>query len=509
MCTITTRSIPRVMGGIVCALVLSVALASGQTNIGIITDGAVRDAGPHPVIVFNADTDTIIGTVVLNLTSEGFLHDAVIVPGAFQAFVTSSSVVPLSGGAMWVIDLSPVVAALAGGINPIVMANPGTDIAVTPDHRFIVASDGTTGFPPIVDAPPMSVVEVATRLEVSTFATISDNSAVDVCENNSVLMASNNGLVVRRLSVNSAGTLSDTGESSPIKALNVACAPGSTFGVAVGAPDPGPTPGLITSFAMPGLTTVDARALSASFGQTALMTPAGDRVYVRSAGGAVDVFTYDPAAGTLGAAPLLTIPIAPFVDFDGDIIQAFGQDLIALHPNGNKLYVSEPNAVRVFDAHTGALLTSITDPNIREPLGLAVATLPNRPPLCTAAAATPSTVQTPVNHELVAVSISGVTDPDGEPVTLAVTSVFQDEPVSAPGGGAGATAPDATLVPLAVRQERDGTGDGRVYHIGFTGADGKGGTCSGTVKVCVARDGQSGAACGDGGPLFNSLVQGG
>ena len=59
----------------------------------------------------------------------------------------------------------------------------------------------------------------------------------------------------------------------------------------------------------------------------------------------------------------------------------------------------------------------------------------------------------------------------------------------------------------SVRAERAGTprapGDGRVYHVAFTAADGNGGTCTGTVKVGVPHD-QRGRAAVDGGPLYDS-----
>ncbi|HEV8716531.1 MAG TPA: hypothetical protein VGX03_27395, partial [Candidatus Binatia bacterium] len=115
----------------------------------------------------------------------------------------------------------------------------------------------------------------------------------------------------------------------------------------------------------------------------------------------------------------------------------------------------------------------------------------------------PSTLRPP-NHQLIPISISGVTDPDGDPVIIAATSVFQDEPVT--GEGSGSTAPDAILIPLQVRAERNGTGDGRVYHITFTAIDDKGGTCTGAVTVCVPRDQGRGATCVDEGALYNSLV---
>ncbi len=128
--------------------------------------------------------------------------------------------------------------------------------------------------------------------------------------------------------------------------------------------------------------------------------------------------------------------------------------------------------------------------------------LENEPPVCTGAMAGPSTVWPP-NHKMVSIGISGVTDPDGDPVSITATSVFQDEPV--PG-----TSPDATLSPLAVRAERNGNpktpGNGRVYHVSFTADDGQGGTCTGEVTVCVPHDQGNGSTCVDEGPLYDSLV---
>jgi hypothetical protein len=235
-----------------------------------------------------------------------------------------------------------------------------------------------------------------------------------------------------------------------------------------------------------------------------LISSSGERVFVRSAGGAVDVFEYNAATGALGSAPLFTIPIVPFGPMN-NVEFNFGQDFTALHPNGNKLYVSEPNAVRVYDAHTGALLTSILDPNLRKPQGLAVATLPNRPPICTTATVSPSSLWPP-DHGLVPLgNITGVSDPDSDPVTITVNDIFQDEAVDTPGVGAGNTAPDANLTPLAVRAERNGTGNGRVYHIVFAADDGHGGSCTGTAKVCVPHDQAPGGSCVDEGPLFNAI----
>jgi len=129
--------------------------------------------------------------------------------------------------------------------------------------------------------------------------------------------------------------------------------------------------------------------------------------------------------------------------------------------------------------------------------------LENEPPVCTGATAGPSAIWPP-NHQLTSISITGVTDPDGDAVTVMATSVFQDEPVT--GSGSGNTSPDATLSPLTVRTERDGKGDGRVYHIGFVADDGNGGICPGMVQVCVPHDQGSGSTCVDGGAIYDSTI---
>jgi cysteine-rich repeat protein len=132
----------------------------------------------------------------------------------------------------------------------------------------------------------------------------------------------------------------------------------------------------------------------------------------------------------------------------------------------------------------------------------------NQPPDCSGTAASPSALWPP-DHAMVAVAITGLTDPDGDPVSITVDSIRQDEPVTA--SGSGNTCPDATGVETsttAVRAERAGTpevpGDGRVYHIAFTGRDPAGAACTGVATVCVPHDRQPGATCIDQGPLYDS-----
>ena len=127
----------------------------------------------------------------------------------------------------------------------------------------------------------------------------------------------------------------------------------------------------------------------------------------------------------------------------------------------------------------------------------------NRDPVCSAAAANPAIIHQ-VNHKLVPVSIVGVTDADNDPVQIRISAITQDEPVT--GQGSGNTVFDALGVGAAsaqVRAERAGNGDGRVYRIAFDAFDGKGGQCSGSVRVEVPHDNRTSAP--DSGSGINSL----
>jgi hypothetical protein len=110
----------------------------------------------------------------------------------------------------------------------------------------------------------------------------------------------------------------------------------------------------------------------------------------------------------------------------------------------------------------------------------------NQSPVCTAAVAAPRLLWPP-NHQFVAVAINGVTDPDGGALTITVTGIRQDE---RPLSGNGSAEVGGTIVDgrAQVRAERSGTGDGRIYEILFTAADGKGGSCTGAVTVGVPHD---------------------
>lgn len=125
----------------------------------------------------------------------------------------------------------------------------------------------------------------------------------------------------------------------------------------------------------------------------------------------------------------------------------------------------------------------------------------NQPPDCSSVTASPTTLWPP-NHKFRLVTLSGATDPDGDPVTLTITGVTQDEPVS--GLGSEDLSPDAQAGTqsneVQLRSERSDSGDGRVYRIAFTGSDGQGGMCSGTATVGVPINQRPGSTPVDSAP---------
>jgi DNA-binding beta-propeller fold protein YncE len=344
-----------ILNGALIAAVLHAPSLSART-LGLVADDATRT-----VTVFDADTDSVVGSVFI--TSGGFgMGDVLITPDQTRGFVTNFN------GEVFVIDLTTSPPRLAGGRNPIPVSNNGAELAISPDGKFLLVSDGGV-------SESISVIEIASQTEINTLIVGSDTTSIEVCSDGSVLATSVIDQTVRRLTLSDTGALTDTGERLSFEdgPNNVVCAPDGMSGLVIIRDYPSG----IQSFRVPGLEAADARPLSGTSGISGLVNPVGDRIYVRNNGdfvneegfvqvfGAVDVFDYNAATAALGAAPLFSIPVAYGAQY-------YGMDQMALHPQGAKLYVSEPNALNVYDANTGDLLNSITDSNIVDPTGVTV-----------------------------------------------------------------------------------------------------------------------------------------
>ncbi|MCI5145622.1 MAG: hypothetical protein D3923_08840, partial [Candidatus Electrothrix sp. AR3] len=130
----------------------------------------------------------------------------------------------------------------------------------------------------------------------------------------------------------------------------------------------------------------------------------------------------------------------------------------------------------------------------------------NLTPDCINAEASPDSVWPP-NHSFTDIDITGVTDPDGDTVTIAVQCILQDEEIESTGDGN--FEPDASGIDTAtasVRNERSGNQNGRVYHIDFIATDSNGASCGGEVTVSIPHNNKKPAV--DEGRLYPSVSSG-
>jgi 6-phosphogluconolactonase (cycloisomerase 2 family) len=251
----------------------------------------------------------------------------------------------------------------------------------------------------------------------------------------------------------------------------------------------------------------------------------------------ISAFAVDAASGGLAPIPGSPFPASPrplslavdalgkrlFVGQAFDVVSAFSiettsgrLDLVpgSPFPSGHQpnallvdstsafVYVTDPGQplpppmgqgavwVHAIDTATGELTTVgqfAAGPMPWALAGLAPAST-NRPPDCAAARPSVATIWPP-NHKLVNVKVLGVADPEGQQVTVTITSIRQDEPVDCTSDGD--FSPDAFGLGTAtamLRADRLGTGNGRVYHLGFRAQDANGATCTGVVRVSVPHD---------------------
>jgi len=228
----------------------------------------------------------------------------------------------------------------------------------------------------------------------------------------------------------------------------------------------------------------------------------------------------DNRAPIANAGPDQTMDEREAVTLNGSSSTDPDQDSLAFHwvqISGTSVVLSNPTAVMpeffAPEVHSNTLLSFqlvVDDGRLSSPPDLVTITVRdvNRPP--DVSHAQPSQAQLwPPDHKMATVSILGVMDPDGDPVSILITQILQDEAVE--GLGDGDMAPDASGIGsdvMNLRAERSGTGNGRVYTIGFEARDTKGGLAIGTVTVGVPHDQGTGGEAINDGALYDSTQSG-
>jgi hypothetical protein len=287
--------------------------------------------------VIDSHSSTALGEVHFG----GVTGDCVVAPDGLLGFAG----VYFNG--IGVVDLALTPPVAAPGTNPIHISTNVYDLAGTADGRFLVACG---------DTALLSVVDVAARVERSTFNLGYGCGTVDVCADGSVLVTSTQG-TVRRLVLDPMGQLSDTGESLAVGSTNVYCAPDSRSGIAL-------TPSSqVRSFLVPGLTPVSSRALVGGYAVAATFTPDGTRFFARLGLGRIDAFAYNPVTAVIGDEPEFALTAQPTLSLSGI-------EQLALDHEGGRLFVPETGRLARFDARTGAPLPAIEQSRFITPLGI-------------------------------------------------------------------------------------------------------------------------------------------
>lgn len=310
--------------------------------IGMIGDGFSASA-----VVFDANTDTVLGSVALGFGNNTCYGDGVITSDLTRAYAVTVS------SALWVIDLTTTPPSLVPG-SPILLPTFAVDLALTNDERFLLVCGGNAALNPLI------VIDVATLTIVDDFTI--RGVGVDVAADGSVLVADDFANRVVRLTLDSAGVLATTGENfGEADPINVSFAPGGAVGLVVNW-----RAATVRSFAVPGLALIDTlTTVAPGFMVCALVDPNVNRVYTRK-DSTLQAYSFDAATGDLGDTPVWNVT-------PGFATTCYGVDQLALHPDGTKLYVPAPNAVQIRDPATGALLGSITHPDLIAPSGMCIA----------------------------------------------------------------------------------------------------------------------------------------
>jgi len=391
-------------------------------------DAYVASTGNSSVLVI----DTATNTTTASVAGTGARLVVLSPDGAFVYSENFTGVSKISTAT------NTIIASVTAGV----LEN---GLAVSPDGAFLyMAANGSS---------QVFVIDAATFTVVATFSIIAPQSLAITPDGASVWVSDAFGVIsVIDTATNTVSTTFPVGAAPEW----IAFTPNGAF--AYLANSPANTISVLD-------TTTHAAVASVPVGSLPLgvfITPDGAFAYSANLlGNSVSII--DTATNTVVA----TVPVGSFPRG------------IAFTPDGTSAYVTNfsANTISVIDTATQTVTT--TFPAGSRPWGIAIV---NRSPNCSQAIASPNLLWPP-NHKFVPIQILGVTNPGGGSVTITVTSIFQDEPVThgPDGTGVGTSTP-------SVRAERDGGGDGRVYHISFNATNATGGSCTGAVTVGVPHD---------------------
>ena len=278
--------------------------------------------------MFDPATGTQTGLVSIPGANQTL--DTVIDPAGQFAYVSD-----FSPQRIWVVDLA--TQALASGTNPIVIGFFAEDLDITSDGQYLLVTDGGSG-------NAISSISTTTRTVVNTFNVGTTANAVTT-RGSDVLVGDFNGAIVRRLSINGSGVLSNTGQASGAGTggFNTTISPSGATAL-VHEPS-----GTVTSILVSGMSTVNSAAPGDTIVATAFR-PDGNAFYLRTGGGGLAGYNYNPATGIIGTQMFNIGGLSGASTF-------FGVD--QLDATATRVYTQNGAQVSAFDGTTGAALGSM------------------------------------------------------------------------------------------------------------------------------------------------------
>ena len=308
---------------------VSVPLAGFAASMGMVSDN-----GSGVVHIFNADLDVV--TAKLEAHPGKAVGDCVLASDEQLGFTSSNS------GVITFVDLATRNLQSVPRSKLVAISNVGVDLALSPDDAFLVVAGGGAL------QQPLSVVDTALQEEIATAGPFADHSSVEFCDNGTILVTTTHGKyygsgpdnALYDATIDGEGMISLQGHrlSSGAQPNNVTCAPGSMSGVLLD------REGGLSSFTLPGLEMADYVSLDSSIAVAAVFSPNGKQLFVRTRD-SVKAFHFNPVTGTM--RPDWKQPLAATSTF-------YGVDQIAIHPNGNKLYVDGGAPMLILDPRTGS-----------------------------------------------------------------------------------------------------------------------------------------------------------
>ncbi|NND44439.1 MAG: hypothetical protein HKN58_03880 [Xanthomonadales bacterium] len=299
----------------------------------------VSDDHSNRLSIFDATLDSI--TASLDAGPGMALGDCVVARDE-RLGVTSGSSAEIT-----FIDLDPESMGEVLPSSRLEISNLGVDMALSPDDRYLVLAGGGALH------QPLSVVDTDQRAEVATAHWFADHTSVEFCDDGTLLVTTINGAGFNSLPDNAMydARISDDGQlsllgrriSSGAQPNNTACAPGSLAGVLLD------RSGGVTSFTLPDMLPVAHVDAGPEPALAAAFSADGRRLFVRTQT-AIQNFEFNPVTGDLALRWRQPAPAIPAF---------FGMELIALHPEGNKLYVDGGDAMLIVDADTGQFTDAI------------------------------------------------------------------------------------------------------------------------------------------------------